>query len=535
MLTILPVGLLLFAALAVYFLRFIRRGTGYAWLTAILAALIVWGGILALHWFPPEPLNVSPWRPFDPGAANPIRLAWDNISWPYGFALLSTVLAVLLTASARLELNSNPITWAANLVIAAAGITAVLAATPLTVLLAWVVLDILDLILILRLSKTWRYTSRGVMAFIVRTVSSFLLIGALVLQRSHGDALAFDAMNPTATVLFLISVGLRLGLLPLNTPYAGDFPFQRGVISFIRLSSYAAGLAAMGRLSQINLPGFWQPFLFFVTVVACLYGAGMWLFAKDEIHGRPYWLLSMAGLAFISVLRGNSAASVAWGVVMLTSGIAIFLYSARTRGLTAFLMVGALSLTGLPFTPAVAGWGGLFSAPIQPGNILTLVVVALMVAGYGRHALADGPKFSELDSWVRGVYPAGFAIVILSAWLSAIFGISGWTGLNHWVPAGISVVIAVGLSFLIQRFHLRQAIVPESQNRIWAALRRIGRGLASFLSLTWLYEFLWYVYRGLRRVVGFFTVIFEGDGGLLWAFVLLTLLFTIISTRGGAR
>src|SRR3990170_2903632 len=131
MLAILPLALLVITALAVYILRYLPRGTGYAWLAAVLMTLITWGGVLALNWFTPEVFAISPWRPFDPENADAIRLGWDSISWVYAFSLICAELAVLMTAAARLRLNSNPATWTANLVIAAAGIAAVMAQTPL--------------------------------------------------------------------------------------------------------------------------------------------------------------------------------------------------------------------------------------------------------------------------------------------------------------------------------------------------------------------------------------------------------------------
>src|SRR3989304_10587225 len=115
MLTSLPVVLLFILARAVCILRFLPRGTGYAWLLAVLATLLIWGGVLAFHWLEPEAFSVSPWRPFATDLADPIRLRWDAISWPFGFALVRGVLACLMTAAARLRLDRNRLTCAAHI------------------------------------------------------------------------------------------------------------------------------------------------------------------------------------------------------------------------------------------------------------------------------------------------------------------------------------------------------------------------------------------------------------------------------------
>ena len=532
MLAILPLALLVITAFAVYILRYLPRGTGYAWLTAVLMALITWGGVLALNWFRPQDLVITPWRPFDPESADAIRLGWDSVSWVYAFSLISAELAVLMTAAARLRLSSNPATWAASLVITAAGIAVVLAQTPLALLLAWVMLDILDLQVVMRLSRAWKYTSSGVMAFVVRTLSSFLLISALAIQRVDGGPLSFDSMLPQASLLVLLSIGLRLGLLPLNTPYTEDFPFQRGLVSFIRLAAHTAGLAALARFPQTGVPAAWQLPLYVITVFAILHGSVMWLTARNEIQGRPYWLLVLSGLSFISVLQGQPLASLAWGLVMVASGMGLFLYSARTRGLTVLPLLGALALSGLPFTPAASGWAGLVTLPLGVGDLIIIFSMAMLLAGYVWHGTRLADDFNELDGWVRGIYPFGLALVVLAGWLAAVFGLPGSINAAQWLPAVLTTALAVTIGVINWWFASGgRAMLPANGWPV-RSLRYAAQFLARSHRLTWLYDFLWLIYRGLRQLVSFATVLFEGEGGMMWAFVLLALLITLLSGRG---
>ncbi len=532
MLAILPLALLVITALAVYILRYLPRGTGYAWLTAVLMALITWGGVLALNWYEPQELVITPWRPFDPENADAIRLGWDSISWVYGFSLISAELAVLMTAAARLRLNSNPATWAANLFIAAAGIAAVLAQTPLALLLAWVIFDVLDLLVVMRLSRAWKYTSSGVMAFVVRTISSFMLISALAIQRVDGGPLTFDTMLPQASLLVLLSIGLRLGLLPLNTPYSEDIPFQRGLISFIRLAAHTAGLAALARFPQTGVPAAWQLPLYIVTVFAILHGSVMWLTARNEIQGRPYWLLVLSGLSFICVLQGQPLASLAWGLVMVTSGMGLFLYSARTRGLIVLPLLGALALTGLPFTPAASGWAGLVTIPLNLGELIIILSIAMLLVGYVRHGTRLAEDFNELDGWVRGIYPFGLVLVVLSGWLAAVFGLPGGINATQWLPAVLTTALAATIGVISWWFASGGMAFLSANTWPVKLLRGAGQFLARSHRLTWFYDFLWLIYRGLRQLVRFATVLFEGEGGMMWAFVLLALLITLLSGRG---
>lgn len=531
MLTFLPAILLFITALAVFFLRYLPKGTGYAWLVSALMVLLVWGGVLAYHWISPEAVIIAPWRPFETQTADGIRFQWDSISWLYSFTVVSICLGVLFSSGARIQFRSNPLSWAGNLLVAAAGIVAILAQSPLAVVLAWVLLDILDLILVVRLSPSWSHSARGVVVFVVRTLSLFLMLGALVAQRFIGMPLEFNAMSPLASLLVLISLGLRLSLLPLNLPYVGNLPYQHGLISNLRMTAQVVALAALARIIQLSSLGNWYAALYTITVLGCLYGAVMWVTSRDEISGRPYWLLTLGGLAFISVLQGNPEQSIAWGLVMGISGMTLFLYTARTKGLAFIPGLALLSLTGLPFMPASAGWEGLIAPPINLGDAALIFSVSLLLVGYARLALRPGDNFSELEGWVKGFYPVGLTIMVASGWIAAVLGFSGGFLPAAWQPA-VAAVVGAAVLGLAGWQSKRIATLPFSPSVQRVA--KTGWGwLIQFLQFKWLYDSLWAFYRGLRSLVAFLTLLFEGEGGLLWSFLLLALMLTILATKAG--
>jgi hypothetical protein len=56
--------------------------------------------------------------------------------------------------------------------------------------------------------------------------------------------------------------------------------------------------------------------------------------------------------------------------------------------------------------------------------------------------------------------------------------------------------------------------------------------LQSTFSLEWLYRQLWVAYRYMSRPVGFINLVLEGEGGLLWTMLLLTLLIALLLQTG---
>jgi hypothetical protein len=75
----------------------------------------------------------------------------------------------------------------------------------------------------------------------------------------------------------------------------------------------------------------------------------------------------------------------------------------------------------------------------------------------------------------------------------------------------------VVLSLVSRGFHISE--------RVLVVLRRI-------FSLTWLYSILGWFFTLIERAFAFITTVLEGDGGILWALLLLTLLMAFMSQLG---
>ena len=62
--------------------------------------------------------------------------------------------------------------------------------------------------------------------------------------------------------------------------------------------------------------------------------------------------------------------------------------------------------------------------------------------------------------------------------------------------------------------------------------QRVGHWMGAIFRLDWVYRAGMYLYSGLRAVVSFLITILEGDGGVLWAMVLLALLISLLRIGG---
>jgi hypothetical protein len=288
----------------------------------------------------------------------------------------------------------------------------------------------------------------------------------------------------------------------------------------LRLIPAAGSLVLLSRTALSELPAGLEAVLLLLAGLSALYSAGLWAAARDELSGRPFWVLGLASFAVAAALTGEPAASLAWGLSLLIPGGVLFLYSARRSGLLPVLMVGLVLFSALPFTPS---WQAarIYSPPYQPALLFLLPAHALLMVGYFRHASRPGDPLSQAERSVWILYPAGLVLLL------AVYLLVG-TRINFGVESRPAAAWAAGLLSL----GLAGAIVWASR-RIPPPPPGLFSRLDKLLSLRWIYTPLWKAYKSTGWVVARISSLLEGEGGVLWVLVILAFLFTIFS-QGGA-
>lgn len=529
MLVLLPVALAVVGALAILILQRVRPSYGDSWLIAVGVALMVWGVMLALRWQENALVSLPAWWPVDRTVFFTFQA--DRISWMYGFSLASLVMAVVLTAAVRLQQRITPWLWAEIFLLEAAGLLVVLSGSFTTLIFVWTIMDVVELIVMLQNMRQVHQSQAAVVSFMLRLSGTLLVVWGIVRSQAVGAPLNLNTIIPEAGILLLLGVGFRLGVVPLHLPYGEEPRLRRGLGTLVRLSAAASSLVVLARLPSQTISGQWYPFLLAFSALAALYGAAMWASARTEMDGRPYLLIALAGLAFACVIQGQPTASIAWGVGLILYGGLLFLSSVRVPRFFIIGLLGWLGLSGLPFTPSASGWAGLISQPFSAANSLFIVAHALLMLGYMRHVLQSGSTTVLEEPWVNTVYIAGLSGLILIGWVVVFFGQPAGLELGVWWASSISAVLAVGGWFWFSRWQSKRL---GSEGGGWFAVLagRIGPWLGEALSLRWLYRGLSFVFQLLQSLVSFLSMLLEGQGGVLWALLLLALLSTLIAAGG---
>lgn len=525
MLPILALILLLFTPVMMAVIRILQPRFGYQYLLALFSALFAWLFLLISRPDSPQVISLLDW---EPGSLFPYSpsLLLDRFSWPFALAVSALVLSVMLTASARLSVL-NWRAWSGSLVLAGLGLLAVLAGNPLTLLIAWTALDISEAFILMTIARDNVVRQRIVLVLSARAAGITLLLAAMIFSWSSGETLSFTTISAQSAILLLLAAVLRLGILPLHLPFLLESRFRRGLGTTIRLAPTAASLILLSRTAVVGINSSITPIILVLAALAALYGAGLWVAAPEELTGRTFWIMGIASLAIGACVRAQPEAVIAWSMACLLSGALVFLSSPRNRYLQPLLLLGILSISGLPYTPLWNGW--LTYGKLQSGvSIINLIpdalfsisfftVHILLILGYLRHTLRQDEDPNTIERWVWALYIPGLAILLISHF---IYGISSLPEPGSIPPAGWLSGIIISIISITLWLRARNWL------RTLDFIPRYLSQLEPVLQFSWLYRILQTAYRIFGRFVTLVSGILEGEGGLLWAMLIVLLLFS---------
>lgn len=513
-----PIFILILTVLIMLVINLLRADFGYHWLIATAGALIALPVVLSAGIQLPRTVSLITWRP-ETLFPSSLVLTADHLSWPYAVGVTVLVLAMMLTEGIRAT-ESMRSAWAVSVLIGALGIFAVYAGNPLTLIMAWTAIDLVELLALFGQTIPNATRERVVAAFSVRILGSGCLLAAVLLYSSTGLDWTFANIPSQAAVLLLLAVGLRLGVLPAYMPLLKESVNRRGLGAMLHLVPAAASLVLLNRTALVVEPSTTINVLSGIVGLTAIYGGTAWVFARDELDGAPAWILGMASLSAAAALQAQPIASQAWGMAVLLPGGLIFFLSALERRMLWLPIIGLLGISALAFTPA---WNGvLMYAP--PFNLLMVVFIitqVLLMFGYVRHTFRQREVLTGVERWVFLIYPLGLALLPLIDFLY------GWWAMVEFesLPAsswwwGIAVSLITAIIVGLGRFGL-----SISFGRVPA--------VESFFSLQWLYRLIWALFRTFESVIRLLTTILEGEGGLLWAFLMLVFLFLAFASMLG--
>ncbi len=513
--TLATILLLLLVSVGILGFNRYKVKAGYLWVLALGGSILASGMFLLSRPVEPLVLLILPWNTAM-GGADGLALLVDEVSWPFSVAVLALSISVLLTDIARVP-DIDPQSWATGLMITAVGLVGVLSANPLTLLMTWVAINLVEVVILLSRVTDSSQREKAVIAFSARVLGLIMVVSAILRADALGEALSWDRIPGEVSGYLVLAAGVWLGIFPPHQPFLREPPVNRGLGTLIRLVPVAIALVLLRRVALVGVPGEWEITLLVLAGLAALTGSLTWMWAEDELKGRPAWILGMAALAAVAAVEGQPLAAQVWGLALLCLGGMLFLFSTRNRRVLLFPAIGVLSLSALPFTPV---WSGLSLYTGRYGGLMVLLVVSqtLLLLGFARHGFRQEEVEEDVERWVWITYPLGLAVLPL-----ALVGLVIQSGGYRTQPEAVLAFQWWGGAFILG---LAVLMVYLLQFRFQVSFRSMA-SFSRVFSLHWLYQMIWWLYRWLSRAIAAFSALLEGEGGVLWGILIFILLFSL--------
>ena len=533
-----PVAVLLFAAALIFVINRGRGNIGAAWLTAIAAGLFVWGWTFALYFRPA--VRIIPITESVPGILEEEGIfrtggmgsfILDGISYPYMLAVSALLVILLMTAPSYMDAQTAPRLWFFFLLIAAVGYLSVSTNNLTYIIFGWVLFDAIDLAAQYIQARPNAIRRSFLTAIGIRFSGTLLAAASLALSYSEigKDSGAFISLH--GGVFLLTACALRMGIVPISQPYTEMSASRVGLGTILRSVSILTVMPILSRIPLGALSPAQRFILGLASAIAALAGAVGWLLSQNSFTGVSYADLAICGMALNCALSREQAPLVVWGVsvALCCAPLSLFQIQNRFMNLLGFLIV--LCFSGLPFTPNAVGWTGLVSSPNPVQNVLYIFIPLILIGGALMHILrTEGQKFTDLEPWMRSIYPLGFFVAI------GTHVFIGMTEYNEMFSMGVlpASIIAFAGGIWLAVFFVYLPEERQTANTVaWgrAGMSLFWRGMRTLMDMDWLISLSERLAKFLRWMVNTLSALLEHNGGLIWEFLLLALL--IAASFGG--
>ena len=534
MLIFIPILFLILGAISIFIIIRASNRIGLTWIIAAGSSFAAWLSMMILRLYLPSTVSMIKWMPEVLFRESPFLMI-DYNSWPYAAILVTILLAYIFTDSARSKASINPLNWSGSMVVIAIGLIALLAGNPLTMVLAWAIVDIVEFIYLLSVQTDTRQNRRIVLIYAFRMLSLIMLIWAVMVGWQELGPFDVENIPSRAGVYFLIAAALRLGVLPFNLQINENGDRASNPVSIIRYVPIAASLSLITRMPAefMLIRPTWMIAVQIIISLSALVSGILWVTKANTAEGLSYWNIALTSLAILCAVNGQAPASRAWGIALLASGSLRALFNPPIKRLRFLLAFGLVGLVALPFTPAGSGWQGLVGNGLFFWSVVGIMTHAFLVLGYLRFIKSTEGSSIGLESWSKISYPIGLIFIIQT---QIGLGLVGWPGSftsDYWWVGGISLGFTGFLilaDWILRR--LRRKAPLTARMNTSQRLDRLSQRLNVAGSFEWAIKPLNLLYQVLGQLTRGLAGFLEGEAGIIWALIFVILIISFIRIGG---
>ncbi len=500
-------------------LRFVPRGTGFAWLFSVFSSLAAWVLFLVSKNNLPFLFSGNYFVDIASDTKFP-SFQIDLIIWPIILSVLAVVMGTIISSADRVGFTANIVEWASVFILGAIGFAICASQNVLTAVVFLTLFDFIEFFIILTSKKQ----EKGNYLFLFwRLISLLIFMGVFswssLDENSSND---WETLQSIPAQLALIACIIRMGISPSKslTGIPGDInngiDTSRHLIGFIISAAIVIQLPAFTG-GAIVLSGL----LIYLLISMAI--SLIRLRTENSACAVNFWQSTVGAVICAEYLYGYSAAA----IMFVTAFIPIlFILRFPFRSGRFYFVTGLfaiLNFSGIPFTTNSSGLNGFNTRGAVPGALFIVALIPMFYLTI-KFVLSNKYPDSNVERWALTIAPIGSLLLVISSWLVFIL----------WQPDAVKFSISIqailmtlgGTAiYLAEKFKLFNN-QPEmilfnkiTSNYSNQFIRLFRSDKITSISI-------------LEKSYAFIINLFESDGGILWAILCLVLIITIISGIG---
>ncbi len=496
------------------------------WILPALIIFICWLVFILLPVSESTSPLVIPWLSLPRSYKADLEFQLTPLNWPLVFMVISLNLAYFLTMPSRLESEKRTMIWIGWLLLSTLTMVSLCAGNIISLIFSWTCIDLVDfsyLHIFVSNVKSDRVTTSN---YSSRILAIVFLILALVTSTDGSGNLTSDVDNMTRSILLFIAAILQTNVLPIRSKTENDCNDDNFPFFLSKIIPVLTGSSLLANLPVNIFPELWNQVFSYLLIILAIFA----LLYKSILKGilsRGNWDLVIVVLSLTSFLMGNSKLAISWAVIFVVLEGMLTLYTLRHRNLMAFHILCIISFSGLPYTIGLPGVGYQITSANSIIGIVTLILFSILAIQYFNEAKRLKDNFLEIRTHYQASYLFGLFLFSISPVIIAVkSSFSLVESINYWWIAVIYLVLVLIGLLLTKKFSFEKILIKI--NVIQGAMSLVE----NFLQFKWISVFWQWIYSIFHELIDLLTQMLEGEGGVIWTFVLLVLFLSLLAARG---
>ncbi len=528
MISYLPIILFIVVGIILRILTSVRPGI-QNWLFAFFTCLAAWILILVSPIQINNATQLTNWSPFSNNSFA-FAFAFDLTSWVLLYCLVALVFCAIWVSLFYAFYLLKREFWSAVLFTTGLGALALTANNVPAFVLVWLMIDIAGLMLQPGTSNdpTAMITTGSSFPLGMNLTGVLVLVLVLIMDPASLSPFGSAQLSSTSEILIIIAVLTRVLAITSRRESAQELVDQYYSSSIYKAVFLVASTVLLLRWDFSTMSSTTRVVISIVFSVMILFNSVRWFLSGDQKEGRRFLIRFFFFTVFLLVLQADRLSAIHWmGNYLINVGI-ITLGGYAFRKKLWLLILCLVAMSGLPFLPFSLAWQ--FNSQPWFFTIIQILSLAFIFSGVLRLGKEQEATPDEMNKWINLFSLVGFFVLFASQWLFLIripTDVVDWS--NAWA-SGTSLLLGI-IAYVSY-----SVIARKKSNRIDADAQRIPKIvplIKSMIDLKWSTKVVEFFAKILNSIVIFITSILEGEAGLIWSLLLLTLLITII--QGGRR